>query len=432
MGRVRPPDHVPRAILQRPEFIDACERRDLGTLFSLIMRWGGPGWTASHIGRRCALGLSQIADYRSGRRRATSVEVWERVADGLHIPGQLLQLGERPWESEDDPVDRRAFMRVGTGVAAVGLTGSAPQPTQTTGAPLVSGQSKLERDIARLRRLDARVSGRELYDLYSPLVDQIRTAISAGSSPATRTRLLQLYAEHAQQTGWAAFDAGMHQEAARLYKNSWQAARDIANQELAANALALRAYQKVSTGHDGVELTQRSLAMAEQGARPAVLALLYQRGSWTMAVAGKADETERLLGLAADVLDPEADGPGWATWANTEVEQQIMTGRCWTHLRRPLRAVPALETAVAAYSDELVRDKALYLSWLAESYIDAAEPELAANVANRSLQFADASGSARPRQRIGTVLERLSTYRQVPAVRDLLARRPLHPTDVHL
>jgi hypothetical protein len=44
-------------------------------------------------------------------------------------------------------------------------------------------------------------------------------------------------------------------------------------------------------------------------------------------------------------------------------------------LRRPLRVVPVLESALARYSDIRARDKALYSTWLAESYIDAGEIE---------------------------------------------------------
>lgn len=61
-----------------------------------------------------------------------------------------------------------------------------------------------------------------------------------------------------------------------------------------------------------------------------------------------------------------------------ETEVQIMAGRCWSELRRPLRAVPILESVLARYDDTHARDKALYLTWLAVAYLDAAEPEQAA------------------------------------------------------
>lgn len=52
-----------------------------------------------------------------------------------------------------------------------------------------------------------------------------------------------------------------------------------------------------------------------------------------------------------------------------------MTGRCWAEPHQPLRAIPALEDALARYDDTRARDRALYLSWLAAAYLDAGEVE---------------------------------------------------------
>ncbi|WP_055526577.1 hypothetical protein [Streptomyces graminilatus] len=52
--------------------------------------------------------------------------------------------------------------------------------------------------------------------------------------------------------------------------------------------------------------------------------------------------------------------------------------RCWRELRHPCRAVPALETALAEYDDVHARDKDLYMSWLADSYMTAGEVAQAA------------------------------------------------------
>ncbi|MFE7158931.1 hypothetical protein [Streptomyces sp. NPDC057636] len=71
--------------------------------------------------------------------------------------------------------------------------------------------------------------------------------------------------------------------------------------------------------------------------------------------------------------------PDWAAWVDQD-EADIMKGRCWTELRRPLRAVPVLEAVLARFDDAQARDKSLYLSWLAESYLAAGGVEQAAVV----------------------------------------------------
>ncbi|MFJ6212427.1 tol-pal system YbgF family protein [Streptomyces sp. NPDC092296] len=96
-------------------------------------------------------------------------------------------------------------------------------------------------------------------------------------------------------------------------------------------------------------------------------------------------------------------------------ELQIMSGRCWTELRRPLRAVPVLEAALAGFDDSRARDEALYLSWLADSYLAAGEVEQAATTAGRALDLAHGVASVRPRARLRPLLKRLGGHSGLPA-----------------
>ena len=98
MTRQHPPEHIPRDVLLRADFVEACEHRDLGRMFNIVTKWGGVGFTASHLARRCEMTVSQVQDYTLRGRQALSIDVIERVADGLHIPGHMLSIGNRPWE----------------------------------------------------------------------------------------------------------------------------------------------------------------------------------------------------------------------------------------------------------------------------------------------------------------------------------------------
>ncbi|WP_153033304.1 XRE family transcriptional regulator [Amycolatopsis sp. YIM 10] len=395
-----------------------------------------------------------MQDYIAGRVRAQRVEVFERVADGLRIPGKMFNLAPRPWEaggvSRSDvtspsqpengeaPVLRREFVKLGAGLAA-GTFGSsvAGRPSAVSGSRIgLSALAELRANSTRLRSLDDHLGGAETYRLYVAEVQRTAALLKAKSfSGEIRRELLQLFAEQAQQAGWAAFDAGWHEKAARLYDTSYAAARDARNEELAGNALAHQAYQLVSTGKRGVDATNASVAIARATADPAVKSLLYQRAAWTHALAGDARRTGELLGFAENALTlPFAadQGPGWAAWAHTPTELQIMAGRCWTELHKPLRAVPVLENAMTSYADSHARDKALYLSWLSEAYIDAGEVEQAAAVANRALDLSAGIASPRPAQRLDAVIDRFAPYRAAAEVEDLLARRPINPGKVGL
>jgi hypothetical protein len=76
------------------------------------------------------------------------------------------------------------------------------------------------------------------------------------------------------------------------------------------------------------------------------------------------------------------------------------------------------------------RDKALYSSWLAGSYIDAGEIEQAAAIVASSLEIMGDVASVRPRQRLAAVANRLSPHRDLSAVRDLMSSHALHLSDI--
>jgi hypothetical protein len=99
--RMRPPDYLPAEVLNRPDFIDACDERDLGALFRVAVKYGGVGFTVSHIARRCEMTVSQVSDYMYRARHVQDVDIFDRVSDGLHVPGDMLGIGSRPWEVED-------------------------------------------------------------------------------------------------------------------------------------------------------------------------------------------------------------------------------------------------------------------------------------------------------------------------------------------
>ncbi|MFE6757018.1 hypothetical protein ACFVDQ_25985 [Streptomyces sp. NPDC057684] len=113
--------------------------------------------------------------------------------------------------------------------------------------------------------------------------------------------------------------------------------------------------------------------------------------------------------------------PDWSAWVDQD-EADIMKGRCWTELRRPLRAVPVLEAVLARFDDAHARDKSLYLSWLAESSLAAGGMEQAAVVTGQVLDLSAKVASVRPRERIERTLRELTVHRGVPEVDSVLDR----------
>lgn len=198
-----------------------------------------------------------MREYVKGERRGQQIEVFERVADGLRIPGAMLNLAARPWEEEgpvplllgngDAAVLRRDFVKLGAGIAATAVA-SVPAPTSGNRV----GQStvaQLRFTTVNLRRLDDHLGGGETFKLYLAEVRKTAHILKSARFPAgVRRELLELYAEQAQQAGWAAFDAGWEDRARQFYETSHSAAHAAGNDALAGNALALDAYRRVSNG----------------------------------------------------------------------------------------------------------------------------------------------------------------------------------------
>ncbi|MGW1991410.1 hypothetical protein [Embleya sp. NPDC001921] len=89
-------DPLPRRLLLDPAMVEACAARDIGAVFRLAK---GVGLYHSRIARLCEMTPSRVADYVEGRVCAQRHAVLERVADGLRIPGGMLGLAPRDWES---------------------------------------------------------------------------------------------------------------------------------------------------------------------------------------------------------------------------------------------------------------------------------------------------------------------------------------------
>ncbi|WP_414942701.1 hypothetical protein [Amycolatopsis sp. cmx-11-51] len=128
--------------------------------------------------------------------------------------------------------------------------------------------------------------------------------------------------------------------------------------DLAGNAIAYAAYQQTATQQSGTALAADSYEVARQVATPKVGALLLDRKAWAHATAGEAQEADRALNLAREALNTPATRPepDWVFWVDA-AEIDIMAGRCWTELRRPLRAVPVLERVLGEFDDTHARTR---------------------------------------------------------------------------
>jgi hypothetical protein len=404
------------------------------------------GWDVPEMARR----LRRAADGQalpSQAGLARMIRRWEAGGVGISERYQLLYrhaLGLTPGDAHtasttararepsqapaegDSHVQRREFL---TRTAV--LAGSLAAPPQF--ASLAAGHrigadmpAVLAQRLARLRNLDDYLGGSQTYALYAAELEATRTlAREAACTSEVRRQLLSLVSEQAQQAGWAAFDAGWQATARALYTESLDAARAAADRALEGNALALLAYQNLTTGDPADGLAAASCQAVHPGVPPAVRAPLHERRAWAIASTpgGSPGTVLRALDPAAAALG-EAGGdpaPDWAAWVNP-AELQIMTGRCLTRLRQPRRAISVLNSALSGFDNAKARDKALYLSWLAEAHLDFGDIAAAAVITSQIIQLAAGVGSARPAERAGMLIHRLRPHAHASPVAAVLGQ----------
>lgn len=84
-------------------------------------------------------------------------------------------------------------------------------------------------------------------------------------------------------------------------------------------------------------------------------------------------------------------------------EIDVMAGRCLIELGEPARAEPLLSNAIDGYEADHVREVALYMSWLAESYARVGEMDAARDTLVRAREVSHGVNSVRLDTRIQEV-----------------------------
>ena len=224
------PDHLPPEVFTRPDLIDACAQRDLGAIFRIARKWAG--FSPSHLSRRCQMTISRVTDYTTGRTLAQSVEVFTRVADGLHIPGANFGLAPRPWEQSDIlPPTRIEPSEIGARVAGAVENDRLDQPVV----------DYLARALAEHRRMEDQLGSRAMLPVvttqYRMLTRLIRFAPAQIHDPA-----LSLAAQYSQFLAWMYHDQKDDIKARELYSLAETQAQEAGDATMAACVLSMKAH----------------------------------------------------------------------------------------------------------------------------------------------------------------------------------------------
>jgi transcriptional regulator with XRE-family HTH domain len=373
------------------------------------------------LARRAALDPGHLSRIESGLRPPTR-QIAAALDHALDADGELVAVAAPARQAR--PLSGTSWGREDAEALAAGLLSEPPTPDNAlrlahewlvaeppqvyevrAGRRIGAGTvEQVEKRVHQLRRLDDHLGGADTYRLVMGELDATLVVLrEAAYAEDLGRQLLVAVGELCQVAGWVTADAGRHREAARLYLTGLRAAHAGGDAPGAASNLSSLAYQVANIGdpRQAVLLAASAHRGAERQATATTRALLLERIAWANARAGEAAATDRALGRVEEAYAARRPGedPVWTYWL-TPAEIRVMAGRCWTELHRPLRAVPVLEDATRGYGADTARESALYLTWLAEAYLQANEVEQGARVALRALELARRTHSTRANERV--------------------------------
>ncbi len=414
MTDARVPDRLPAGVLSNPEMVAACRKRDFAAVFRLLKL---AGIYPSLIARACDMTPSRVGEIASGKRRIEKIELIERIADGLHLPGHMLGLAAREWEQE------------------VPL----PSPGRQAPAPSADGQrlnSPIDPEffVSHLRgvmpghyRAANLLGSRHALDAVTRHV-QFLDRIQQNTGGRDRDELLVIGARTAEFLGWLNQDLGDFDQALYWSDRAMEWAQEAGDDVMAAYVLFRKSNQATARRDAQKAISLARAAQRAAGATLRIRALAAQQEAQGHTLMGnqrfaqaKFDEAHE---LAAEPDDSHADDAlDLAYCTPTYIEMQ--RANCLIELGDPRTAVGMFEAELQALPPIYRNDQGVYLSRLARAYAVSGEPEQAATAADRALSIALDTESARAMSELSSAGAALRRWSTVPEVATFTGRLPL-------
>ncbi|WP_039938125.1 helix-turn-helix domain-containing protein [Streptomyces himastatinicus] len=424
----QPHHRLPPALLASHEWQDACRSRDFARIFRLVKLKAGI--YPSRIAALCGMTPSRVGEIMTGRRALAHIDVIERVADGLRIPGAMLGLAHRPWEiPSSDHVRERAPRR-------------EPEPAPT---PAPSGPAPSDNLEDLLALADGRVTRSTLTALHSSVEDYWRRDDQHGGAslrPAivghltyviqmmrtahdTLQRDLQsLAAELARLAGWAYFDARQYSTARIYFAQALGLSHEQNDRLFMANVLSCMSLQATYEGNavDAIALACKAQDTARAaGDQPLVMSMLHMREAFAHATLGDSSSCHQAIDRSRDAYElargREDEAPSWVRYFD-ETKLIVDTGIAYARLGEAPRAEPLITEALRRQAAGRQRGRALHAYWLATAQFQQGKLDAACLSATLALDLTAAIDSPRVAGHLQEFRRRLAPYaRETPVIR---------------
>ena len=367
------------------------------------------------IARSCDLTPSRVGEVITGRRRIEKIDLVERIADGLFIPGPMLGLATRAWEQPNtqphSPTDSIGSECGGPGPGALidpeffAAHIRTLMPNHYRTVNLLGARHALdsvERHLRVINRLQAQTDG------------------------AARDALLTLGSRVAEFLGWLHQDLGDFTQATYWSDRAMEWAQETGDDLMSAYVLFRKSNQATARRSPQQAVALARAAQRAPGVTTSVRALAAQQEGQGHALLGnprfaqvKFDEAHELA-IANTETQHEDTALDTSYCTPTYIEMQ--RANCLIEQGEPLRAAHAFESELRMLPPMYRNDHGVYLSRLARAYATAGEPEQGAETADRALSIALDTESARAMGELSAAEKALRQWSDVPSVAAFSAR----------
>ncbi|WP_406502557.1 helix-turn-helix domain-containing protein [Streptomyces sp. NBC_01602] len=385
------PRELPPALLADPEMIRACRTRDFATIFSLVRRRAGI--YPSRIAALCGMTPSRVGEIAAGRRKLAHIDVIERVADGLRIPGAMLGLAHRPWEipaqaTLTEPEPQPAPRPPATPVADLHSILNLVDAAQVTRSTLTAIQSSIQ---DYWRRDDQHGPAA----LRPAVVGQLRHTqqlIDNTRESPLRHGLLTLAAELARLAGWAYFDARQFSTARTYFTQALTMAQSVGDRQFIANVLSCMSLQATYEGdaNDAAALACAAQDTARGTDSPdLVMAMLHMREAFAHATLHAGNDCHRSIDKARAHFEraDHTSAPQWVRYFD-ETKLIVDTGIALAQLGEHRQAEPLIAEGLRREHRDQQRGRAFHAFWLASTQLRNGALDQACSTASLALDLA--------------------------------------------
>ncbi len=401
------PVTLPARVWREERTRDALRRRRIGYLFELAKKYAGASQT--RIANVTGMSQPDVSRIMRDGREITSIDVLQRVADGLTMPDEArILLGLAPKQWPGTPTRERAEPER----ESTPTSGQAPCAHPEEHVDLLArlhASSQVDAGAVELLRahthslrlMDRRLGAPAVLGQIRLHITTIEQALRYSLSPGVRTALGWVLADASALAGWQAIDTGDLAQAWNHFERAKHAAREAGDNNILAFAAGEQAYVLLDLGRPDHATELLDHVISENAGRISarVHAWLYAARAEAEAVNGDRNACRHALDQAARLLPDSPDDPDTPYLALDAAHFARWRGNCLARLGED-DAVSDLTAALDRIDGTFTRATASLHCDLAAALITRREHKKAHHHLTQARQLAQLTGSTRQRRRV--------------------------------